>query len=105
MALTYTRKGNPAVSVLGGGTNDGTPSVDVFGTTAEWTAENPVLGVGEVGYNTTTKDLRVGDGVTRFLSLASAGSTTYVQAVPVPVATGVVATDSAVGAAAESAGR
>jgi hypothetical protein len=34
------------------------------GTTAEWTAANIILGVGELGYNTTNFNLFVGDGVT-----------------------------------------
>lgn len=33
------------------------------GSTADWTAANIVLGVGELGYNTTTFALFVGDGV------------------------------------------
>ena len=39
------------------------------GTLAQWTAANPVLLEGEVGYETDTRRLRVGDGVTAFLSL------------------------------------
>lgn len=40
------------------------------GTTAEWAAGTaPILEVGELGIDLTTKDIRVGDGVTAFASL------------------------------------
>lgn len=38
-------------------------------TLANWTASNPVLGSGEPGYENDTGVLRIGDGVTAFLSL------------------------------------
>lgn len=41
------------------------------GTTAEWTAANPVLSDGELGYNRTTGEIRIGDGVTAWNSLPS----------------------------------
>lgn len=39
------------------------------GTLAEWTAANPVLSEGELGVETDTHMLRIGDGVTPFLNL------------------------------------
>jgi len=39
------------------------------GTTAEWTAAGIILGVGELGYNTTNFTLFIGDGATVFGSL------------------------------------
>jgi len=39
------------------------------GTLAAWTAANPVLRPGELGLDTTSQVIRVGDGATAFLSL------------------------------------
>jgi hypothetical protein len=39
------------------------------GTTAEWVASNPILAEGEVGVETDTKKLKVGDGLTVWASL------------------------------------
>lgn len=39
-------------------------------TAAVWTARNPVLGVGEPGYETDTGKLKVGDGQTAWSSLS-----------------------------------
>jgi hypothetical protein len=39
------------------------------GTAAEWTASNPILAEGEIGVETDTKKLKVGDGLTVWLSL------------------------------------
>lgn len=39
------------------------------GTLAEWTAANPVLLAGEIGFETDTHMIRVGDGVSAFLDL------------------------------------
>lgn len=39
------------------------------GTTAEWSAANPVLGDGEIGYDRTTGETRIGDGVTQWNAL------------------------------------
>jgi hypothetical protein len=43
------------------------------GTTAEWTAANPVLGDGEPGYDKDLKVLKIGDGVTVWNDLAAQG--------------------------------
>lgn len=47
------------------------------GTTAQWTAANPVLRDGEQGFDTTLKVLKTGDGVTAWSSLSEVGSGTY----------------------------
>lgn len=39
------------------------------GSTLEWAASNPVLLTGELALDTDTKEVRIGDGQTRFLSL------------------------------------
>ncbi|MCZ4069228.1 hypothetical protein O1W71_16270 [Microbacterium sp. H37-C3] len=39
------------------------------GTTAEWAAANPVLGDGEMGYDSTLKRVKVGDGVVSWVGL------------------------------------
>ena len=39
------------------------------GTAAEWTASNPILLEGEVGVETDSKKLKVGDGLTAWASL------------------------------------
>lgn len=41
------------------------------GTAAEWSAANPVLGAGEIGYTTDTKVVKVGDGVTAWNTLVA----------------------------------
>jgi hypothetical protein len=39
------------------------------GTTSQWTSANPILAVGEYGYDTTTKQQKVGDGTNRWNDL------------------------------------
>jgi hypothetical protein len=70
VGLTYPHQGNPSVSVSGGGTNLGLQAA-VYGTAAEWTAANPVLGKGELGHETDTGVFKVGDGSTAWASLLS----------------------------------
>lgn len=41
------------------------------GTLATWTAANPILALGEIGYETDTQRFRIGDGATQFLTLPS----------------------------------
>lgn len=43
------------------------------GTAAQWSAANPVLALGEPGFDTTNRILKVGDGVTAWASLQSVG--------------------------------
>lgn len=40
------------------------------GTTTDWTNSNPILAVGEVGLNTTTKAIKVGDGTSTWSALS-----------------------------------
>lgn len=40
------------------------------GTAAQWTSANPVLAVGELAYETDTTQLKCGDGVSHYNSLA-----------------------------------
>lgn len=40
------------------------------GTAAEWAAENPILASGEMGFETDTKIIKMGDGVTPWLDLS-----------------------------------
>lgn len=41
------------------------------GTAAEWAAQNPILGDGEMGYETDTKVFKIGDGVTAWNALVA----------------------------------
>lgn len=49
------------------------------GTSAQWSAANPILAAGEPGYDTTTGDLKVGDGVKTWSALPA-----YVDNVDLP---------------------
>lgn len=40
------------------------------GSSDQWAASNPVLSIGEPGYDSTTKTLKIGDGVTSWSSLS-----------------------------------
>lgn len=44
------------------------------GTSNQWSASNPTLGVGEPGYDTDTKSLKVGDGTSDWNALNSISS-------------------------------
>lgn len=55
-------------------------------TAANWTAENPVLLLGEVGFETDTRKLKLGDGTTAWNSLL------YVQGYDNPTFTTLAAT-------------
>lgn len=49
-------------------------------TAANWTSENPTLAAGELGYETDTGNIKIGDGSTAWTSLAYNGvSSTYVD--------------------------
>ena len=39
------------------------------GSTADWASANPILAVGEIAYNTTLDQVKIGDGTTNFASL------------------------------------
>ncbi len=51
------------------------------GSSAQWSAANPILADGEIGYDSTTKQMKVGDGVTAWNALVSF-SRTYVSTAP-----------------------
>lgn len=65
------------------------------GTTAQWTAADPVLNQGEAGYDLDAKRLRVGDGVNRWSLLESFVPESVVQAIAQSY-TSVVATSAEV---------
>ncbi len=46
----------------------------ITGTSAEWATHNIILAKGELGYDSTNKALKVGDGITPFLSLPAAST-------------------------------
>ena len=45
-------------------------------TAANWTTNNPVLALGEAGYDSTNNELRIGDGTTAWSGLEAIGGTT-----------------------------
>lgn len=45
------------------------------GTAAQWTTANPILALGEMGYETDTLQLKVGDGTSAWAALAYASQT------------------------------
>lgn len=47
----------------------GTRMLQRRGTSAEWTAANPILGEGELGLNKTTGEVRIGDGASTWSAL------------------------------------
>ena len=73
------------------------------GTSAQWTTANPVLASGEIGFETDTNQLKIGDGVNSWGSLSYfidetnlAGSLSdYVEVTSLGVADGVATLDSA----------
>lgn len=44
------------------------------GTAEEWTEVNPVLAIGEPGYETDTNKFKIGDGLTHWVDLAYQGA-------------------------------
>lgn len=51
------------------------------GTASQWTAANPVLGAGEVGFETDTNKFKIGDGVNNWNTLAYFRDKAYVDTV------------------------
>ena len=41
-----------------------------YDSAANWTANNPILGIAEVGYETVTGNVKIGDGATHWRDLA-----------------------------------
>jgi hypothetical protein len=62
------------------------------GTAADWAAQNPILAAGEIGFETDTKVIKLGDGATPWASLgtpyltAAGGTITGALSVPAPTA-------------------
>ena len=70
------------------------------GTTAEWVASNPILAEGEVGVETDTKKLKVGDGLTvwaslPYINLTPAAAASIYAPIANPTFTGVPAAPTA----------
>ncbi|QDH48046.1 hypothetical protein SEA_DEJAVU_41 [Microbacterium Phage DejaVu] len=49
------------------------------GTAAEWIAANPTLAYGEIGYDLTNNEIRVGDGQQVWVNLVAIGGATEDQ--------------------------
>jgi collagen type VII alpha len=47
------------------------------GTSSDWNTADPILGAGEIGYDTTTNGFKIGDGSTVWTSLPYVGFTGY----------------------------
>jgi hypothetical protein len=60
-------------------------------TVANWLTNNPTLGLGEVGYETDTHQLKVGDGATAYASL-NYGAPTYLDQLAAQAINAVAAT-------------
>lgn len=71
-------------------------------TATEWATANPVLYSGEIGYDTTNNEIRVGDGVTPWSGLGpigtgtAAGLATKIPLTQKGVASGVATLDASV---------
>lgn len=50
-------------------------------TATNWSTNNPTLAAGEIGYDTTNKKIKIGDGSTAWNSLPYVGSGTQVRIV------------------------
>lgn len=78
------------------------------GTAAEWTASNPVLLEGEVGVETDTKKLKVGDGLTvwaslPYITLTPTAAASIYATIANPSFTGTVTLDTGVSLVFEGA--
>ena len=72
--LPYGLDSNEASSIHGGTVAVGHDICLRSGTNEEWTASNPVLGLGELVLDITKMGIKVGDGVTRFNQLKYIGN-------------------------------
>jgi hypothetical protein len=70
-------------------------------TAANWTAANPVLLSGEIGYETNTKLMKIGDGVTAWTALAYFPSNAAITGGTI---TGVTINNSTIGLTTPAAG-
>ena len=58
------------------------PNINQYnGTSAEWIEKNPILANGEVGFETDTNNIKIGDGSTSYVDLSA------VKLVPVSLST------------------
>jgi hypothetical protein len=78
------------------------------GTAAEWSASNPILLEGEVGIETDTKKLKVGDGLTvwastPYITLTPAAAASLYATIANPTFTGTVSLDTGVSLVFEGA--
>jgi len=78
------------------------------GTAAEWTASNPILLEGEVGVETDSKKLKVGDGLTvwaslPYITLTPAAASSLYATIANPTFTGTVSLGTGVGILFEGA--
>lgn len=78
------------------------------GTTTEWASANPILSMGEGGFDTDLKRLKIGDGITPWASLGwsvmAPAEVESVLSAASTIATGVDATDGALATALETPG-
>jgi hypothetical protein len=70
-------------------------------TAANWTTANPVLLTGEIGYETNTKLMKIGDGVTAWVSLPYFPSNTAITSGTI---SGVTINNSVIGGITPAAG-
>jgi len=70
-------------------------------TAANWTSANPVLLAGEIGYETNTKLLKIGDGTTAWVSLAYFPANAAITGGSI---TGVTINNSVIGGTTPAAG-
>lgn len=72
--LPYGLDSESARAIYGGTV---TTSCDIWirtGTTAEWEAEDPILGIGEIVFDITAESIKVGDGAKHFTELDYIGA-------------------------------
>ena len=61
--------------IIGGAPDNDTLISIKCGTTAQWSVNNPILQEGEMGYDSTLGEIKVGDGIHRFSDLRYVGQT------------------------------
>ena len=67
--LAYAFDGTAAAAIDGGGIEP-TASIKIrAATSAEWSNNNPILGLKEIAYDSTMNSIKIGDGVTRWNAL------------------------------------
>ena len=64
-----------ATSITGGDVSSTNLIAIKRGTTSEWESSNPVLQLGEIVYDITKGEIKVGDGINRFTDLRYVGQT------------------------------